>query len=76
MAKLTSEPGSKRFKLSREDFKSIGKGFLIAFLGWFVTVGAEYFNLIDWGNHEALAVVIWSVFANIVRKFLADNSKK
>jgi len=73
MAK-TTEPGSKRFQLNADDLKSIGKGFLIAFLGWFVTAGTQYFGLIDWGNNEAVAVAIWSVLINVLRKFVANNS--
>lgn len=69
---------SKQFSLTALDWKSIGKGALVALAGFGLTLvpllaGFSYI----WGGIDftPFVVVILSVVANIVRKFVVDNSK-
>lgn len=67
--------GSPRFSMNREDLKKVGKGALIALLGALITYGTETIANIDFGEWTPLAVAVFSVLANIGRKYVADNSQ-
>jgi hypothetical protein len=68
--------GSKRFSLNSIDWKKIGIGALVAGVGALLTYLTEVIGGIDLGEWTPVVVGIWSVIANIVRKWVADHSTK
>lgn len=69
--------GSFNFSMSPEDWKKIGKGFLIALAGAALTYATSVFipSLEDSGNAVLLTVAaVVSVLVNTARKFLTDTT--
>lgn len=66
--------GSTRFSLNSIDWKKIGIGALVAGIGAVLTYLTEVIGGINLGEWTPVVVGIWSVIANIVRKWIADHS--
>jgi len=66
---------SKRFSLSNIDWKKIGTGCLIAITGAILTYLTPIITNLELGAWTPLVVTFWSVIANIVRKWIIDNTK-
>ena len=67
--------GSLRFKLNSNDLISILKGALIAGAGAGLIYAVEAFVKLDFGVWTGVAVALGGILINIIRKWLADNSK-
>jgi hypothetical protein len=67
--------GSQRFRLNKEDFVSIAKGFGVGLAGAILTYATEYFGKVDFGQYTPVAVAIMAVIANIIRKWTANNEE-
>lgn len=63
---------SQRFTLNREDLKKIATGALMAVLGALLTYITSVIGDIDFGSYTPLVVSIWSVIANIIRKWISE----
>jgi len=63
-----------KFILSKEDWLSIGKGALVATVGALLTYFTAYFSGANFGQYTPIVVAIWSVVANVARKWIAQNS--
>lgn len=63
---------SPRFSLNNMDWKKIGTGALIAIAGALLTYLTPIITGLDLGASTPIVVVMWSVIANIVRKWMAD----
>jgi hypothetical protein len=63
--------------LGVEDFKKIGKGFLIAIIGAGALAGADEIitlsDQIDFGVWEAISVSIATTLVNAIRKWVTDT---
>jgi len=64
---------SEILKLNKTDWKSIGRGALIAIAGVLLTYGSEVIAQIDFGNYTPIVVAFWSVVANVGKKFLSGE---
>lgn len=64
---------SQKLSLNLLDRKKIGKGALIAVIGVLLTYVADLIPTIDFGAYTPIVVAGFSVFANIVRKWLVSN---
>lgn len=64
--------GSPRFSLSSMDWEKIGIGALVAVVGALLTYLTPVVTGLDLGSSTPIVVAIWSVLANIVRKWIAD----
>jgi len=64
---------SEILKLNKTDWKSIGRGALIAIAGVLLTYGSEVITQIDFGNYTPIVVAFWSVVANVGKKFLSGE---
>lgn len=65
---------SKLYKLNQEDLKKIGVGALVAVVGALLTYFSETIASVDFGDLTPVVMALWSVVANIVRKFLTNSS--
>jgi len=65
--------GSSAFSLNGMDWKKIGIGLLVALAGAVLTYGTEWLSGADFGATTPIIVAAWSVVANIVRKWIANN---
>jgi hypothetical protein len=63
---------STRYTLNRSDLTSIAKGLGIAVAGAILTYVSSIITDIDFGQYTPLVVVVWSVVANVARKFLSE----
>lgn len=63
-----------KFLLSKEDWLKIGKGALVAIVGALLTYFTTYFSGANFGQYTPIVVAVWSVIANICRKWLAENN--
>lgn len=61
---------AEKFKLDLEDFGKVGKGALIAGVGAVVTYLVAVVPNIELGTWTPIAVAVFSVLANVVRKWL------
>lgn len=68
-----SKLNSPKFSLNTQDGKKIATGLGIAVAGAVLTYGAETIPNIDFGNYTPVVVALFSVFANAVRKWLANR---
>lgn len=66
--------GSKRFSLNSEDTKKILIGLGVALAGAALTYFSSVITQVDFGPWTPIVVAGFSVVANIVRKWIADNS--
>ncbi len=64
--------GSPSFSLNSVDWKKIGIGAAVAVVGALLTYLTPVITGLDLGALTPLVVAIWSVIANIVRKWIAD----
>lgn len=67
--------GSTRFSLNGIDWKKIGIGFLVAISGAGLTYITEFLSGFDFGEFSPIVMVVWSVIANLVRKWASNNQK-
>ncbi len=65
---------SKKYNLNTTDLKKIGVGALMAIIGALLTFLTETLGEIDLGQWTPIIVSGWSVFANLIRKFISDYS--
>lgn len=63
---------SKRYSLAREDLKKIGIGAGVAISGALLTYVSETLTQIDFGEWTPIVVSVWSIVANMVRKFISE----
>ncbi len=70
MANITE---SIKYKLNREDFKKIGKGFLIGLGGFVLTYLAELLPFIDFGMSKEIVMILSMAGINAARKWLASK---
>lgn len=63
---------SKRFSLSSMDWNKIGIGALVAMAGALLTYLTPIVTGLDLGASTPIIVALWSIIANIVRKWIAD----
>jgi len=61
---------SPKFSLSRQDSKKIATGALVAVVGALLTYLTQVVGDIDLGPWTPIVVSVWSIVANIVRKWL------
>lgn len=64
---------SKRFNLNKEDGKKILIGALVAITGALLTYITETIGQIELGDYTPLVVAVWSIIANVVRKYLLES---
>jgi len=68
---MTKKVESKRFKLNVEDLTKVGKGCLIAGSGAILTYLAATIPNVEFGEYTPIAVAIFSILANMARKWLS-----
>ena len=66
--------GSESYSLSKEDWKKIGMGALIAIAGALATWMQEVIPGVNFGSYTTFMIIVNSVLVNIIRKFVSDNS--
>lgn len=66
--------GSKSFKINSLDWKKIGVGAGVAIVGALLTYVSSWITDVDFYGWTPIVVAVWSVIANIGRKWVADNS--
>jgi hypothetical protein len=64
---------SERFKLDKEDFVSISKGFGVGLAGAILTYALGYFGNVNFGEWQPIAVAVLAVIANLARKWAVNN---
>lgn len=64
---------SKKYKLDKADINKILVGALIASTGALLTYMTEAISQTDFGEYTSVVVVMWSVIANIIRKYLVQS---
>lgn len=64
---------SKRFSLNKEDGKKILVGALMAILGALLTYITETIGQVDFQDYTPIVVAVWSIIANIARKYLLES---
>jgi hypothetical protein len=67
---------SNFLSLNKEDFKRIGMGAAVAVTGALLTYLSQVITTIDFGAYTPIIMAVWSVVANIVRKWLTNNEGK
>lgn len=60
---------SYEYELKKEDMKKVGIGALMAVAGAIVTYALEIVPQIDFGSTTPIVVAIFSVLANLARKY-------
>ena len=70
---MTNVSMSYKYSLNLEDFKKIGKGFLIAIGGAALAYFTQVTTDINFGNYTEIAVAISGVIVNFCRKFLTEQ---
>ena len=65
---------SPRWVLDKQDFKKIGVGALVAVVGALLTYVSQVMTGVDFGEWTPVIVAVWSVIANIGRKWVTDHS--
>ncbi len=65
---------SKLYKLNAEDLKKIGIGALVAVAGALLTYLSETIASVDFGELTPVVMALWSVIANVARKFLTNSA--
>lgn len=65
---------SNKYTLNKEDIISLGKGLLIAVAGAALTYLSENLGKINFGEYTPVVVALFSVLANIIRKFVSTQS--
>jgi hypothetical protein len=64
---------SQRYSLNKEDLKKIGIGALMAIAGALLTYVTETISQVDFKEYTPLVVAIWSIIANVARKYIAES---
>jgi len=64
---------SQKFSLNSLDWKKIGKWALVAVVWVLLTYVADLIPTIDFGVYTPVVVAIFSILANIVRKWIVSN---
>jgi hypothetical protein len=64
---------SKRFSLNKEDGKKILVGALMAIIGALLTYITETIGQVELGDYTPTVVAVWSIIANIARKYLLES---
>ena len=67
---------SKPFSMIDLDWKKVGTGALIAIAGALLTYISEVITGINFGSWTPVVVTVWSVAANIARKYLTGTLYK
>lgn len=67
--------GLGMFQISGEDLKKIGIGAVIAGLGALLIYAIEGLGRLDFGIWTAAVTALAGILVNLVRKWLADNTK-
>lgn len=63
----------EQYTLNSTDMKKVGVGALVAVVGALLTYGTQTFTTIDFGSYTPLAVSVFSILANLARKFLTKT---
>lgn len=71
---LISMEMSKKFILPAEEWKSIGKGLMVAVGGAFLTYITQVSTSVDFGQWTPVVVAGLSVLVNIGRKYLESQA--
>ena len=71
---MAKSEGSQRFSINSIDWKKVGIGALVALAGALLTYGTTFITGTDFGTLTPMVVAIWSIVANLIRKFCSDNS--
>ncbi len=66
--------GSKRWQLSKDDWKRIGIGALMAVGGAIATYLEELIPTLDFGSWTPVAVAVNGILINTIRKLITDYS--
>ncbi len=66
---------SPKRKLNSIDFRKVAIGACVAVVGALLTYLTELVSGIDFGDFTAVVVSVWSIIANVVRKWLKDYTK-
>jgi len=74
MAETVKTVGAARWSISGFDWKRILVGAGVALAGVLLTYGTEWISGTDFGSWTPVVVGMWSVIANIIRKWITDNS--
>lgn len=64
---------SPQFSLNREDAISILKGLIVALVGAALTYFSQVVAQTDFGQYTPIVVAIFSVIANVIRKWLEGS---
>lgn len=64
---------SPQFSLNRDDAISILKGLMVALVGAALTYFSQVVAQADFGQYTPIVVAIFSVIANVIRKWLEGS---
>jgi hypothetical protein len=66
--------GSNKFSLNATDWRKVFVGLLVALAGAGAAWLTEQLPGVDLGNYSLIAAAVGATLANLLRKFVADNS--
>ena len=75
MLEQIPQPEKKYLGLPTSQWVKIGSGLLVASVGAMLTYLTETIPNIDFGEYAPFVTIFFSVIANIIRKWLAEQSK-
>ena len=64
---------AEKYKLNTEDLTKLGTGALIAGTGAVLTYLVQVIPNVDFGAYTPVAVAVFGILANLVRKFIQDK---
>lgn len=65
-----------KFILEKSEWVSVGKGALVAIVGALLTYFTAFFAGANFGQYTPIVVALWSVLANIARKWVDEQNIK
>lgn len=76
---MTEGKASMAWSMNGEDWKKVGKGFVIAIVGAGALAAADQLvnisDAIDFDQYEAISVAVVTTIANAIRKWVSGLSK-
>ena len=65
--------GETSFTFKGVNWGKVGAGALVAVAGALLTYGSEWISGQNFGDYTPVVMSIWTIIANLVRKFISNN---
>lgn len=66
--------GPTSFTFKGIDWGKVGAGALVAIAGALLTYFSQWISGTDFGSYTTIVMAVWTVIANIARKWISDNA--